>query len=115
MGDGRMKVKLMALLDEPRGGAWPSSARAARCPVKSGTERDLYPLLLTVPSGEDRALCGDCCGNAEEGAGYGRSVCPVSHGLHARNNGRDNGMQLRKEKLNLETLSKSRSRLNSAS
>ena len=47
MGDGRMKVKLMTLLDEPRGGAWPSSARAARCPVKSGNERDLYLQLLT--------------------------------------------------------------------
>ena len=52
MGDGRMKVKLMTLLDEPRGGAWPSSARAARCPVKSGNERDLYPLLLADPSGD---------------------------------------------------------------
>ncbi len=37
--------------------------------------------------------------------GYDRSVCSESAGLHARNNGRDNRMQLRKEKLNLETLS----------
>jgi hypothetical protein len=37
--------------------------------------------------------------------GNDRSVCPESPGLHARNNGRDNGMQLREEKLNLETLS----------
>ncbi len=49
----------------------------------------------------DRAQCGDCLGNEEEGVGYGRSVCPESAGLHARNNGRDNGMPLRKEKLNL--------------
>ncbi len=34
-----MKVSLKGLLDEPRGGAWPSSARAVRCPVKSGNER----------------------------------------------------------------------------
>ena len=47
----------------------------------------------------------DCPGNREEGAGYDRSVCPESPGLHARNNGIDNGMQLRKEKLNLETIS----------
>ena len=47
----------------------------------------------------DRALYGDCLGNKEEGAGYGRSVCSESSGLHARNNGRDNGLQLRKEKL----------------
>ena len=37
----------------------------------------------------------------QKGAGYGRSVCPESSRLHARNNGMDNGMQLRKEKLNL--------------
>ncbi len=42
-----MKVMLKTLLDEPRGSAWPSSARAVRCPVKSGNERDLYPQLLT--------------------------------------------------------------------
>ena len=48
---------------------------------------------------EDRVHCGNCLGNKEEGAGYGRSVCPEFPGLHARNNGRDNGIQLRKEKL----------------
>ncbi len=48
MGDGRMTVRLKVLLDEPRGGAWPPSARAVRCPVKSGNERDLYPQLLTT-------------------------------------------------------------------
>ena len=42
-----MKVRLKALPDEPRGSAWPSSARAVRCPVKSGNERDLYSQLLT--------------------------------------------------------------------
>ncbi len=43
-----MKVSLKGLPDEPRGSAWPSSARAVRCPVKSGNERDLYPQLLTT-------------------------------------------------------------------
>ncbi len=43
-----MKVRLKALLDEPRGSAWPSSARAVKCPVKSGNERDLYLQLLTT-------------------------------------------------------------------
>ena len=43
-----MKVRLKVLLDEPRGGAWRPSARAVRCPVKSGNERDLYLLLLTA-------------------------------------------------------------------
>ncbi len=42
-----MIVRLKVLLDEPRGSAWPPSARAVRCPVKSGNERDLYPQLLT--------------------------------------------------------------------
>ncbi len=42
-----MKVSLKGLPNEPRGSAWPSSARAVRCPVKSGNERDLYLQLLT--------------------------------------------------------------------
>ena len=42
-----MKVKLKTLPDTLRGGAWPSSARAVRCPVKSGNERDLRPQLLS--------------------------------------------------------------------
>jgi hypothetical protein len=46
-GDGRMKVVLKTLPDEPRGSAWPPSARAVRCPVKSGNEQDLHPQLLT--------------------------------------------------------------------
>ncbi len=53
----------------------------------------------------DQAHCRDCLGNEEEGAGNVRSVCPESSGLHARNNGKDNGMQLRKEELILKTLS----------
>ena len=43
-----MKVSLKGLLDEPRGSAWPSSARAVRCPVKSGNERDLRLHFLTT-------------------------------------------------------------------
>ncbi len=95
-----MKVRLKTLLNKPRGGAWPPSARAVRCPVKSGNERDLY-LQLPPAQSVDWAQCKDCLGNKEEGSGNGRSVCPESSGLHARNNGRDNGIQLRKEKLNL--------------
>ncbi len=95
-----MKVRLKTLLNKPRGGAWPSSARAVKCPVKSGNERDLH-LQLPAAHFEDWAHCKDCPGNREEGAGNDRSVCPESSGLHARNNGRDNGIRLRKEKLNL--------------
>ena len=92
-----MKARLKTLPDKPRGGAWPPSARAVRCPVKSGNERDLHPQLLTTLV--DRAHCGDCLRKEEEGAGNGRSVCPESPRLHARNKGRDNGSRLRKEKL----------------
>ena len=100
-----MKDNLKGFPNEPRGSAWPSSARAVRCPVKSGNERDLYLQLLTKSVRKDRAHCRDCLRNKEEGADNGRSVCSESSGLHARNNGRDNGMQHRKVKLILQTLS----------
>jgi hypothetical protein len=99
-----MKVSLKGLLDEPRGSAWPASARVVGCPVKSGNERDLYLQLLTTHL-ENRAHCRDCVGNNEEGAGNARSVCSESSGLHARNNGANNGMRHRKVKLNLEIAS----------
>ena len=89
-----MKVRLKVLPNEPRGSAWPSSARAVRCPVKSGNERDLHQQLLTRLAREDRAHRGDCSRNGEEGADNGRSVCSEYSRIHARNNGRDNGMQL---------------------
>ncbi len=40
-----MKVSLNGLLDALRDGAWPPSARAVRCSVKSENERDLCLLL----------------------------------------------------------------------
>ena len=94
-----MMDSLKGFLDEPRGSAWPSSARAVRCLVKSSNERDLYSQLLTGTAMFDRAHCEDCLRKEEEGAGNGRSVCSESSGLHARNNGRYNAMQHRKMKL----------------
>ena len=44
-GDSRMKVRLKVLPDKLRGGAWPSSVRVVRCPVKSGNEQDPHPTL----------------------------------------------------------------------
>ena len=41
-----MKVCLNDTLDTLRGGAWPSSARAVRCSVKSENEQDLCLQLL---------------------------------------------------------------------
>jgi Fe-S-cluster-containing hydrogenase component 2 len=39
-GDCYMKARLMTLPNFQRGGAWPSSVRAAKCSVKSDNERD---------------------------------------------------------------------------
>ncbi len=46
-----MKDYLTGIPNEPRGGAWPASARVVRCPVKSGNERDLYLQLPPGPRG----------------------------------------------------------------
>ena len=43
-----MTDSLKGFLDEPRGSAWPPSARAVRCPVKSGNERDLHLQLAAT-------------------------------------------------------------------
>ncbi len=51
-----MKVSLKGLLDEPRGSAWPPSARAVRCPVKSGNERDLRLQLLAALKGTEHIV-----------------------------------------------------------
>ncbi len=56
-----MTDSLKGFLDEPRGSAWPPSARAVRCPVKSGNERDLHPLLTA-----DIFVTGHIVGTARE-------------------------------------------------
>ena len=81
-----MIAKLMTLLDEPRGGAWPSSARTVRRPVKSGNERDPYPLFVNWSLRGLKPIKGTAADKAEEGAVNGRSVCPESPGLHASYN-----------------------------
>ncbi len=53
-----MKARLKTLPDELRGGAWPSPARAVRCPVKSGNERDPRPQLPAGPVGTPGTLGG---------------------------------------------------------
>ena len=93
-----MMDRLKAFPDEPRGGAWPSPVRAVRCPVNSGNGRDPRPQLPSGPKGR-RALWGDCRRKAEEGGGYGRSVCPESPGPHATFNGGDRGLRPRKGEL----------------
>ena len=90
-----MKARLKTLPDKPRGGAWPSSARAVKCPVKSGNERDPHLQLPPVPPGAEHN--GETARvKWEEGGGDGRSVCPEFPGPHAAYNGRDNEMPPRK-------------------
>jgi hypothetical protein len=97
-GDSRVKVRLKSVPDKLRSGAWPSSVRVVRCPVKSGNEQDPRPMLPRHIS-----VCQHSWGTAgdkpEEGAVDGRSVCSESSGLHAAYNGWDNGMRHRKVKL----------------
>ena len=52
--------------------------------------------MLTVANDQswDCAHCRDCPRKWEEGVVNGRSVGHESPGLHARDNGKDNGMQL---------------------
>ncbi len=97
-----MKVRLKVLPNEPRGAAWPSSARGANCPVKSGNERDPCALLRASPPGEVHSV-RTARVKWEEGGGDGRSVWPESLGLHVAYNGRDNGLQPRKGKLISQT------------
>ena len=58
-----MKVRLKVLPNKPRDSAWPPSVRAVKCPVKSGNEQDLHPLLPSHHLYEEWAQCGDCLGN----------------------------------------------------
>ena len=71
-----MMVKLTTLPDKPRGSAWPPSARAVRCPVKSGNERDLY---LQLPS--SHKMIGHIVGTAWET----RRKVQATVGLYAPN------------------------------
>ena len=93
-----MKARLKTLPNEPRGSAWPSSARTVRRTVKSVNERDPYPYLQPSgrPGGHYR---GTACDECEEGAGDDRSVCSESPGLHAAYNGAHNGLQRREAEL----------------
>ncbi len=90
----------MVLPDEPRGSAWPSSARTVRRAVKSVNERDPCPYLPPLQfywSEHYRGTAGD---ESEEGAGDGRSVCSESPGLHVDYNGVNSGLRHRKVRAN---------------
>ncbi len=90
-----MKDRLKVFPEEPRGSAWPSSARTVRRTVKSVNERDPYHYLrpMRILVGH---YSGTACDECEEGAGNDRSVCSESPGLHAAYNGRYSELQHRK-------------------
>ena len=87
-----MIAKLMTLLDEPRGGAWPSSARTVKRPVKSGNERDPCPYLsadaigmldtlrgpLLIKQRKERATVGQYAPNLP---GYTRTTMTSTKGF----------------------------------
>ncbi len=81
-----MMVRLKVLPDKPRGAAWPPTARAVKCLVKSSNERDPNRYLLS-PSPEGEHISGTASAKDEEGLGDGRSVWPEYPGLHASCNG----------------------------
>ena len=93
-----MMAKLMTLPNEPRGSAWPSSARTVRRAVKSVNERDPYLYLLSF-SLEREHYRGTADDESEEGAGDDRSVCSKSPGLHVDYNGINKELRLREEEL----------------
>ena len=71
------------------GAAWLSSARVVRCWVKSRNERNPYPMLPARNGGDSWETAGV---KPEEGGDDVKSAWPLRPGLHARYNGRDNGL-----------------------
>ena len=72
--DSTMMVGLKGLPEALRGGAWPPSACAVRCPVKSGNRRDPRPQLRR-PKGRHTAGT----------AGETRRKVRATAGMHAPN------------------------------
>jgi hypothetical protein len=70
------------------GAAWPSSARAVRCWVKSRNERNPH---LQLPSGYAGNSGGTARASGEEGGDDVRSSWPLRPGLHTCYNGRHSG------------------------
>ena len=76
------------LRDWYQGAAWPSSARAVRCWVKSRNERNPYFQLPAHNGGDSGKTAGV---SREEGGDDVRSSWPLCLGLHTCYNGRDRG------------------------
>ena len=80
----------MTLRGAYTGAAWLSSARAVRCPVKSGNERNPCRML--------QVSYGTAGIKPEEGGDDVKSAWPLYPGLHTRYNGRYNGQRNREVK-----------------
>ena len=85
------------------GAAWLSSARAVRCPVKSGNERNPRRML--------HVSYGTAGIKPEEGGDDVKSAWPLCPGLHTRYNGKYNGSQSREVEPILKTCLSSDCRL----
>ena len=66
-----MKLRLKTLANKPRGVAWPASARAVRCQVKSCNERDLRLLLLRSEQSGRHTVGTACVSRRKEEATLG--------------------------------------------
>ncbi len=67
-----------------------SSCREVSCQVRQRTRPS--PLVASGFHRNAGHTRGTAVDKAEEGEGYGRSVCPECPGLHAGCNGRDRGL-----------------------
>lgn len=97
-----MKLRLKILANKPRSVAWPASARAVRCQVKSCNERDHHPTLPRSKKFGQHSL-ETASAKLEEGSGDARSVWPESLGPHVAYNGGDNAFRRRKVKAIAQT------------
>ena len=95
-----------SLRGELQGAAWLSSARAVRCPVKSGNERN--PCCMLYVSYGTAGI------KPEEGEDDVKSACPLYPGLHTRYNGQYNRSQNREVEPILKTSPSSDCRLQPA-
>ena len=83
---GIMRRRMSAAMRPWTGAAWLSSARAARCLVKSSNERNPYRQLPARHGGDSGGTAGD---KPEEGGDDVKSSWPLCPGLHTCYNGRD--------------------------
>ena len=84
---------LVAIQDGNTGAAWLSSARAVRCSLKWGNERNPHP-MLNIHWRQPRVLRG------EEGGEDVKSARPLCPGLHTHYNGEKQWVASRQRQAN---------------